>query len=74
MKTAFKMKALSLAVLVACAPSVYAAKHNSSDSAPWYSMSSGYPMTFAGTVPTSNAWLWSPTAPVMPTNYEQFMV
>jgi hypothetical protein len=31
-------------------------------------------MTFAGTVPTSNAWLWSPTTPVMPTNYDQFVV
>lgn len=87
MKPGFKISALSLALMIACAPSAYAAKSkqikanqiksnqsNNLTSSHWYSTSSGYPMTFAGTVPTSNAWKWSPTAPVMPTNYDQFMV
>jgi hypothetical protein len=74
MSSKFRLSALSLAVLIASATSVYAAKSHSTDSTSWYSMSSGYPMTFAGTVPSSNAWKWDPATPVMPTNYDQFMV
>ena len=83
MSSKFKLNALSLALLIACAPSVYAAKNHSSsasssandaNSSSYSMVSSGYPMTFAGAVATSNAWKWSPTTPVMPTNYDQFMV
>lgn len=84
MKSMFRLSLLSLAILSACAPTVGAAKtktpatvtkHTSQSSSYLSKVSSGgYPMTFAGTVPTSNAWQWSPTTPVMPTNYDQFMV